>query len=255
MWIQYNRVRQYICNRFDPSPIPQVRFNIVTNLKSPYKLIFFDNDGTLNTDRSTWEYFHKHLGTWEEGRPIMEHHLEARTPYDEFSRISTRLWKGFHKEKFMERLRTVKIRPGAPALIRDLKAAGLKLVVLSSGISLWRQTWWEREGIDWDHYHANDIVFDEDGICTGEIEMHVTDNVPGMDKGSWVERISEEESIPIEERVFIGDGWGDVSGFRKCAFGIGVDPNMQEVIDSAKYVLYGDDFLKIKDLLLTVHQP
>lgn len=230
--------------------MPWVRFLDVTPRTSPYKLIFFDNDGTLNTYRSTWEYFHKHFGLWDEGKIILDHHMANRTPYDEFARLSTALWKGIPKDKFRERLFTLEIRPGAAALIRELRAAGLTIAVLSSGISLWKEMWWEREGIDFDYYQANDIVFDDAGLCTGEIEMHVTDNVAGLDKGTWVEKISESEGVGKEERVFIGDGWGDVPGFKKCAFGIAVEPNFQEVIDAAKYVLKGEDFGRIEGILL-----
>lgn len=215
-----------------------------------FKLVFFDNDGTLNTYRSFFEYFHKHFGTWEpEGRKILEHHMKERTPYDEFCRTSVRLWKGFPREKFLERLRTIEIRPEAPGILRKLIESGVTTAILSSGLTMWKGMWMEREGISFDHYHANDLKFDENDICTGEIEMHVTDNVPGMDKGSWVERISEEEGVSIEERVFIGDGWGDVFGFRKCAFGVAVDPNLDEVRKAAKYVLGPDEFGKLREIL------
>ena len=219
--------------------------------KSPFRLVFFDNDGTLNSYRSTWEYTHRHLGTWEpEGRRILEQHLRKRSPYDEFARESTRLWTGAPRERFLERLRTIEIRPGAVEVIEALKSAGLKLAVLSSGFSLWREIWRERENVEWDYYHANDIRFDRDGFCTGEIVMHVTDNVPGMEKGTWVRRIAQEEGISKEQRVFVGDGWGDIAGFRECAFGVAIDPNMQEVRDAARYVLGPDEFPTVLDILL-----
>jgi len=220
-------------------------------MRSPYKIVFFDNDGTLTDNRSTWVYTHTWLGTWEpDGRLLLENHLENRTPYDEFSRENVRLWKSFPKERFLKRIRTIKIRPGVGETVRSLKDAGVIVAVLSSGFSLWKKIWLEREGIEWDYYHANDIVFDSDGKCTGEIVMHVTDNVPGMDKGSWVERICTAEGIPKEQRVFVGDGWGDVSGFNACAFGIAVEPYMDEVIKAAKYILNGDEFLKIREICI-----
>ncbi len=219
-------------------------------MSSPIRIIFFDNDGTLTDNPSTWIYTHKWLGTWEpDGKRLLDHHLKNKTPYDEFSHESVKLWKGVPKEKFLDRLRSIGVRPGVPETLRALRSSGLSLAVLSSGFSLWREMWKEREGIEWDHYHANDLVFDENGIFTGEIEMHVTDNVPGMEKGSWVERICAEEGIPKEDRVFVGDGWGDVSGFEACAFGVAIDPSPEYVGDAAKYVLAEDEFNKILELL------
>jgi HAD superfamily phosphoserine phosphatase-like hydrolase len=215
-----------------------------------FRLVFFDNDGTLNTYRSFFEYFHRHFGTWEpEGREILDHHMTERTPYDEFCRESVLLWKGFPKDGFLERMRTIEIRDQAPEIIRELTGAGVKIAVLSSGLTLWRDMWMEREGISFDHYHANDLKFDENGVCTGEIEMHVTDNVPGMEKGSWVERIAEIEGVPREERIFIGDGWGDVGGFRMCAYGVAIDPNLDEVSKAARYILGPNEFGKLRGIL------
>ncbi len=223
----------------------------MTHLASPYRLVFFDNDGTLNSRRSFVEYFNQHFGTWDSrARSLLEHHLRDRTPYDEFVRECVGLWTGVPKERFLERLRTIEIRPGAPELLRALKSARVKTAVLSSGLTLWRDMWLERENIAFDHYHANELIFDSDDLCTGEIEMHVTDNIPGMDKGSWVERISALEGVSIEQRVFVGDGWGDVSGFRRCAFGVAVDPNLEEVRLGARYVLGPDEFSKLHEILL-----
>lgn len=217
---------------------------------SKFKIVFFDNDGTLNTGRSTWEYLHKYFGTWEpEGRLMQEKLLHDRTPYDEYSREVTSIWEGIPKEKFLERLGQIEVRDGAVELIRTLQESGIKLGILSSGFTLWRDVWKRRAGLEFDFYKANEIYFDSDGLCTGEIEMHVTDNVPGMDKGNWVEKISDELGIPEEERVFVGDGWGDVPGFKKCGLKIAVDPNMPEVNEAADYVLGEDEILNVLDLI------
>jgi len=213
---------------------------------SPYKIIFFDNDGTLNVNRSTWELLHKHFGTWEpQGREMQEILLRDRTPYDEYSRQITRMWKGIPKERFMEVFRQLPFREGAVELVRELNKRGFILAVLSSGFTLWRDLWHDREKIDWPHYVANEIIFDENGICTGEIDVHVTDNVEGMDKGTWVERIATEEGIDPQKCVFVGDGWGDVPGFKKCGLAIAIDPNMDEVVEAADVVLEGGEIRKV----------
>jgi phosphoserine phosphatase len=108
---------------------------------------------------------------------------------------------------------------------------------------------YEREGIAWDYYRANDLVFDGDDLCTGEIAMNVTDNVPGTLKSDHVEEISLLEDVGKERRVFIGDGRGDVAGFKSCAFGIAIDPEVEEVRQTARYVLKGEEFGKIVEIL------
>ncbi len=215
-------------------------------------MIFFDNDGTLNPCRSCWEYFHRHFGTWEpDACRLQKILLSERTPYDEYCHQTVKLMSGVPREKFLERIRTIEPRPGALQLIQTLKNAGIKLAVLSAGLSIWRDVWRERDGVEWDYYQANEVIFDENGLCTGEIEINVTDNVDGMDKGDWVERIAEKEGISIEERVFIGDGWGDVPGFRKCGISIAIDPNMDEVKNAADYILDGNEILKVLEIIIS----
>ncbi|HEX9744615.1 MAG TPA: HAD-IB family phosphatase [bacterium] len=216
---------------------------------SPYKVIFFDNDGTLTTSPATWNYIHQHFGTWEpEARELLQHHLRNRTPYDEFCRDSVALLKGFPKSGFIEKLMSIETRDGAREVYHEIRKTGLKIAVLSSGMSLWREVWKQKEGFDFDHYHANDIVFDNEGNCAGEIVMNVTDNVAGMDKGDRVERISEIEGIGRDERIFIGDGWGDVRGFRKCALGVGIDPDDETRVE-ADIVLESNEFKKVLDII------
>jgi len=223
----------------------------VSHYSSPYRLVFFDNDGTLTANRVSWVYMHTHLGTWgPESRRLLESHLANKTPYDEYARESVKAWKGIPKERFLERLRTIEIRPDIGKVVHILREAGMKLTLMSSGFSLWKEVWLEREGIEWDYYRANDIVFDEQGLCTGEIVMNVTDNVPGTDKGSLVEQIATLEGVSKEQRVFVGDGRGDILGFEKCAFGIAIDPESEEVRAAARYVLKGDDFGRIVDILV-----
>jgi phosphoserine phosphatase len=214
-----------------------------------YKIVFFDNDGTLTSNRVAWVYMHEHLGTWDKGRLLLEFHIENKTPYDEFAHESVKLWTGIPKEKFLERLRTIGIRPGIHEVVEALRRKGMKLAVLSSGFSLWKDMWLEREGIEWDYYMANDLIFDENDIFTGKIVMNVTDNVPGSDKGSLVEDISKIENVAKTERVFVGDGRGDIFGFRHCAFGIAIDPENEDVKKTARYILRGEDFERIVEIL------
>ncbi len=222
---------------------------------TPYRIIFFDNDGTLNTGRSTWKDLHEHFGTWEpEGRLLEEKLMATRTPYDDYCRVVTAMWECVPKKEFFERLMMIEVRKEVPELVRSLREMGFKLAVLSSGFTMWKDIWRDVYGIEWDHYRANEILFDENDFCTGEIDVRVTDNVPGLDKGTWVEKISKCEGIPYEERVFIGDGWGDVPGFKKCALSIAVDPNMPEVNEAADVVLSDTELLKIIDLVSETRQ-
>lgn len=220
------------------------------NSKSPFKIVFFDNDGTLTIERQSWEYMHKHLGTWEpKGRILLDHHLTNNTPYDGFAIQCVKLWKGVPRSRFLERLLKNEIRHGVVDVLRELKSAGLKTVVLSSGFSLWREVWRNRVSIEFDHYHANDLIFDNQDICTGSIEMNVTDNTLEKDKSKWVETILNIEGIPAEESIFVGDGHGDIRGFLKCAFGVAVDPESELVKASAKYTLGRDEFPKLLDIV------
>ena len=202
-----------------------------------FDLVVFDNDGTLNSETSCWQYTHEGFGTYESvGKKLLEHHLEHRTPYDEYARANLVHWKGHAKEKFLKIIRSIPLRDGAVEVLHYLRERGYKIGVISSGFSFWRDLFRDDWGIEFDFYCTNEILFDANDICTGEIILNTTDNVPGKDKGAIFKREVEKLGIPFDRTVMVGDGWGDVAAMKLAARAYCVGDNFPEVREASEWL-------------------
>jgi HAD superfamily phosphoserine phosphatase-like hydrolase len=210
-----------------------------------FDLVVFDNDGTLNLETSCWRRVHEAFGTYESiGRRLLEHHLEKRTPYDEYASENLTHWKGHHKKEFLDIIRAIQLREGAMDVLHYLRQQGYKIGVVSSGFMFWKDRFRDEFSIEFDFYRANEILFDEKDICTGEIILNTTDNVPGKDKGSIIKRESSALGIPLKRTVMVGDGWGDVVPMKLAARAYCVGDNFPEVHEAADEWL-GDSLLPL----------
>ena len=102
-----------------------------------FKLAIFDLDGTLTQERSIWEYIHKEFGKWYGfAEEYQKKFLAGEISYDRFCELDAEVWKGMEVEALSKIVRTVPFHPGIDELIGHLKQKGLKLAMVSSGLSL-----------------------------------------------------------------------------------------------------------------------
>lgn len=214
-----------------------------------FDLVVMDNDGTLNSQYSCWQYIHEAFGSYEpDGRELLEHHLKHRTPYDEYALANLAYWKGRTRGEFIEIIRSIPLREGTIDVLSYLEERGYKMGVISSGFTFWRDLFLERYDIRFSFYCANEIVFDENGVCTGGIILNTTDNVPGKDKGTIFKREVSKLGIPFERTVMVGDGWGDVAAMKLAGRSYCVGNNYPEVRETADEWL-GDSLLPLMEKL------
>jgi phosphoserine phosphatase len=214
-----------------------------------FDLVVFDNDGTLNAQTSCWRYIHEAFGTYENiGKQLLEHHLEHRTPYDEYAQANLLHWKGRKREEFLVVIHSIPLRDGTIDVLRYLKGNGYKLGVISSGFTFWRNRFSNEYDMEFTFYCANEIVFDDNDICTGKIILNTTDNVPGKDKGSIFKREVSALGIPFERTVMVGDGWGDIAAMKLAGKSYAVGHSYPEVRPAADEWL-GESLLPLRDKL------
>lgn len=215
---------------FCPLVCPNATLPAVTSIR----LAAFDNDGTLHPAKGVWSYLQKPLGLWEgEGKAILMEHLEGDLPYTAMVQRTIARWAGRHESEFMVVLRDLPLRPHAIPLIRGLQHSGVKCVVLSSGIHWWEQIWAEAHDIRFDRYLTNVVEVDAAGICTGRVNIQVTDDAPHTNKGNWLRRWQQEWGITCEETFAFGDGSGDIPMLQQAAIAVCVDPSNDDVRKAA----------------------
>jgi phosphoserine phosphatase len=195
--------------------------------KNHYKLAIFDLDGTLTHERSIWEYIHRQLGKWDGfADEYQKRFLSGEISYDEFCELDARIWRGMRLEKLLEIVKTVSFHAGVGNLIQYLKGKGLKLAMVSSGLSVLSS--WVHQKFGFDYSVSNDLL-DEDGILTGGVRIHVYND----QKAEWVKKIQQEFGIRPEESMAIGDSKGDMEMFRVVGFSVAFNSSCHDLEEIA----------------------
>ncbi|MDI7261928.1 MAG: HAD family phosphatase [Thermodesulfobacteriota bacterium] len=188
-----------------------------------YKLTIFDLDGTLTQERSIWEYIHARLGKWYGfAEEYQNQFLAGKISYEEFCERDAEVWKGMKLEELSGIVEAVPFHPGAGELIRYLKGKGLKLSMVSSGLSL--LTDWVHQKFGFDYSVSNDLLH-ENGVLSGKVRIQVHYDK----KAEWVRRILQEFDFKPEEAIAVGDSKGDMDMFQMVGFSVAFNSSCSEL--------------------------
>jgi len=204
-----------------------------------YKLAFFDLDGTLTKEKSIWQYIHVRLGKWYGfAERYQERFLAGDISYEQFCELDAQVWKGMRVEELMKIVETVPFYPGVGELITYLKGKGLKLAVVSSGLSLLSDSVHKRHGFDFSV--SNDLLH-EDGILTGKVRIKVHYD----QKAAWVGRILEQFGLNAEETIAIGDSLGDKDMFQMAGFSVAFNSSCRDLDQIADVCIKNENLAEI----------
>jgi phosphoserine phosphatase len=103
---------------------------------------------------------------------------------------------------YRERLR---LSPGAETLLAGLKAANIKILLVSGGFTYFTERLKTRLKLD---YSAANVLELSDGTLTGNLVGEIVD---ANGKASWLERIRGDLGLAREQVVAIGDGANDLA--------------------------------------------
>lgn len=207
--------------------------------KKPYKLVIFDLDGTLTQERSIWEYIHKRLGKWYGcAEKYQTQFLEGKISYEDFCEADAQVWKGMKFDELLKIVKTVPFHPGVDELINHLKQKGLKLSMISSGLSLLSK--WVHEKYGFDYSVSNDLL-NEDGVLTGKVKIEVNYDK----KAEWVEKILQQFGAKPEEAIAIGDSKGDMDMFQMVGFSIAFNSSCRDLDQAASLCIQSENLADI----------
>ena len=204
-----------------------------------YKLAVFDLDGTLTPIRSSWEFIHVQLGQWfGRAEKFQEMFLAGRIDYYTFCRLDAEVWRGLSREELTAVVRKVPFYPGVDRLTSYLKERGLKLGLISSGLTLLSDLVQNRFGFDF--AAANEILFENDR-ATGGVRIHVQFDR----KAELLRQALDSFGAKPEEVIAFGDSEGDRQFFDLAGFKVALNPTSAELAARADLVHRGRDLAEI----------
>jgi phosphoserine phosphatase len=193
----------------------------------PFKLVIFDLDGTLTRERSIWQYIHERLGKWYGySEQYQRRFLAGEISYEEFCELDAQVWKGMRVEALLEIVKTVPFHPGASELVRYLKDKGLKLAMVSSGLSVLSD--WVHQEYGFDYSVSNELLH-ENGVLTGKVRIQVHYD----QKAQWVRKILEQFGARPQESIAIGDSLGDKEMLQMAGFSVAFNSSCQDLEEIA----------------------
>lgn len=204
-----------------------------------FKLTIFDLDGTLTQERSIWEYIHIRLGKWYGfAEEYQNQFLAGKISYEEFCERDAKVWKGLKVEKLLEIVKTVPFHPGVNELMNYLKNRGLKLAMVSSGLSLLSDWVHQRYGLD---YSVSNDLLHENGVLTGKVKIQVYYDK----KAEWVDKILKQFGVKAEEVIAIGDSKGDIDMFQMVGYSIAFNSSCSDLDQIASLCIESQNLLDI----------
>jgi phosphoserine phosphatase len=204
-----------------------------------FRLVIFDLDGTLTQERSIWEYIHKRLGKWYGfAEEYQKKFLAGEICYERFCELDAEVWKRMKVKELLEIVKTVPFHPGVDELINYLKQKGLKLIMISSGLSVLSD--WVHQRYGFDYSISNDLLH-ENGFLTGKVSIQVYYDK----KAEWVKKILEEFEVKPEEVIAIGDSIGDIDMFHMVGFSIAFNSSCHDLDQIASLCIRTDNLADI----------
>ena len=207
------------------------------------KLVVFDVDGTLTKVASSWQFLHEKLGTWDRGRRYAEQFFQLAITYEDWARLDASLWAGLKLDALQKIVDSLPYTDGAREVIATLRSGGLKVVLISAGLSLVTERIKREIGVDISL--ANDLKV-RNGFLTGQVEVKVSvDN-----KDAVLGRMLEKFNLKMDECAAVGDDETLIPLFEKVGFSIAFNPRSWVVEEQADVVVKGGDLREVLPYLL-----
>ena len=205
-----------------------------------YKLALFDLDGTLTKERSAWEYIHRRLGVWDGyAENFQAAFLRGEITYDRFCQLDAAIWKGMKVSDLERILQEIPLYEGVEALLLYLRSKGIKLGIISSGLTLLSERM--RKEFHFDYAVANEL-----GVADGTLNGEIIINVHYDRKGEWVREAQRRFNVQPEEILAVGDSTGDIDMFQMAGLSIAFNPLSTRLETLATFSVHSTD---LRDLI------
>lgn len=197
---------------------------------SDFGLIAMDMDSTLLAIESIDEIADMH-GMKPQVSEITQRTMRGEIVFAESLRQRTALLRGLD-ENALQRVydERVRLSRGAEKMLQQMKAAGVKTMVISGGFTFFTERIKAKLGLD---YAAANTLEIENGRLTGKV---LGDIIGAQGKADVLTRVREELGLKPEQVITIGDGANDLK--MMAASGVSVAYHAKPIVQqNATYAI------------------
>ena len=201
-------------------------------------LIVIDVDSTLIQDEVI-DLLAEEAGCREQVAEVTARAMAGELDFAESLRARVALFAGTRTDVFDTVRRRVTLTPGARTFIGTLQRMGFRTAIVSGGFTFVTDALAAELGIN--HAFANTLEV-VDGALTGRVTGRIVDRAG---KADVLIRIAEEEGIPLDQVVAVGDGANDLDMLEAAGLGVAFNAKavLQEAADATVNVPYLDALL------------
>ncbi|GAA3695367.1 hypothetical protein GCM10022377_05270 [Zhihengliuella alba] len=180
---------------------------------APRKLLVMDVDSTL-IQQEVIELLAAHAGREEEVAAVTEAAMRGELDFAQSLHARVEALAGLEASVVEDVRRSVRLSPGARALVAAFRVAGHRVGVVSGGFIQILRPLADDLGLDFAVANELEIV---DGRLTGRVVGDVVDRAA---KESCLRRWADESGVPLEATIAIGDGANDLDMVLAAGLGI-----------------------------------
>jgi phosphoserine phosphatase len=216
-----------------------------TPRRAGYRGVVFDLDGTLTREANSWAAVQRKLGpdAAQRQRDRWSRYREGRLDRRGFLVEQVADLRGQASALLDEVVAEVEYHDGVAPACADLRAAGVRLAIVSAGISALTERVANDLGME---LHRANTIHVAGGLFTGEVDVIVA---PG-DKERVFEETVTELGLDPADVVAVGDSPGDIDMFRAAGLGVAFCPVNDETADAADVVIDVPDMRLLVPLVL-----
>ena len=196
-------------------------------------IVFFDCDGVLTEDHSSWLALHEYFGSIDNSY-FANLYKNGIISYLDWMKIDIALminsWgRPIRKKDVEDALSKIKIRSDSLIATKMLKQMGYLVGIISSGVDVLVKRICHT--VDSDICLYNELIFINDELVPGG-----RDWVPLHEKIFIIERLVKGLGMDLDRVVYVGDSIWDIPIFHRVGLSIAIEP-CGEACNEAKYVV------------------
>ncbi|HLD42463.1 MAG TPA: HAD-IB family phosphatase [Candidatus Nanoarchaeia archaeon] len=216
-------------------------------IANKHKLVVFDFDNTLVRESSI-EVLGKEMGFSAELQRLRNLHRKKRIKDHEITLALAQILKGKTRMEIEDACRNIHLRRTTAKVIDLLKRRQYRVGIISVAFSPVVEYFAEKIGVDASNVICPRLVFDKDGICTGEVIAKTRYHSKCCDrilcKAYAAKDLMERLDVKPEECVAVGDGKTDECLFRACGLALAYRSDVPtgdvKILNLAEVLLYAE---------------